>query len=97
MFSKKEPVVDIQAITSAIKFGNLSNDDINEIIAAVKYARAQRSKQQARALRAGDSVRFTSRGNTFFGTIERVKLKNAFVKVGNFSRYNVPLNMLEAV
>jgi hypothetical protein len=45
---------------------------------------------------AGDRVRFSSRGNTFFGTIERVKLKNAFVRVGNASRYNVPLNMLEA-
>ena len=89
--------MDVKAINSAIMFGNLNNEDLNSVIDAVKYARAQRAKAQARALRAGDQVRFTSRGNTFFGTIERVKLKNAFVKVGNFSRYNVPLNMLEAV
>ncbi len=89
--------MDIQEITSAIKFGNLSAADINAVIESVKYARAQLAKQQARALRAGDQVRFTTRGNTFFGTIERVKLKNAFVKVGMSSRFNVPLNMLEAV
>ena len=88
--------MDIKEINSAIMFGNLTNAEINSIVDAVKYARAQRAKAQARALRAGDSVRFTARGNTYFGTIERVKLKNAFVKVGNFSRYNVPLNMLEA-
>ncbi len=89
--------MDIQEITSAIKFGNLSAADINAVIESVKYARAQLAKQQARALRAGDQVRFTTRGNTFFGTIERVKLKNAFVKVGMSSRFNVPLTMLEAV
>lgn len=88
--------MDIKAINSAIMFGNLTNAEINSIVDAIKYARAQRAKAQARALRAGDQVRFTSRGNIYFGTIERVKLKNAFVKVGNFSRYNVPLNMLEA-
>jgi hypothetical protein len=89
--------MDVQAITSAIKFGNLSNADINAVVEAVKYARAQLTKQKARSFAQGDQVRFTTRGNTFFGTIERVKLKNAFVKVGMSSRFNVPLNMLEAV
>jgi hypothetical protein len=88
--------MDIQAITSAIKFGNLTNSDINAVVEAVKYARAQLTKQKARSFMAGDQVRFSTRGNTFYGTIERVKLKNAFVKVGMSSRFNVPLNMLES-
>ena len=88
--------VTIQQVNEAIMFGNFTNEQLNSIVAALKYARAQRAKQQARTLKAGDSVRFSSRGNTYFGTIERVKLKNAFVKVGNWQRYNVPLNMLEA-
>ncbi len=87
----------VQDINSAIISGIYTNDDLNSIVNAIKFARTQLTKQQARALRVGDAVRFSSRGNTFFGTVERVKLKNAFVKVGNFSRYNVPLNMLEAV
>ncbi len=87
----------VQDINSAIISGIYTNDDLNSIADAIKFARAQLTKQQARALRVGDQVRFSSRGNTYFGTIERLKLKNAFVKVGNFSRYNVPMNMLEAV
>ena len=87
----------VQDINSAIISGIYTNDDLNSIIHALKFARTQLTKQQARALRVGDQVRFSSRGNTYFGTIERLKLKNAFVKVGNFSRYNVPMNMLEAV
>ena len=87
----------VQDINSAIISGIYTNDDLNSIINAIKFARTQLTKQQARALRIGDQVRFSSRGNTFFGTIERVKLKNAFVKVGMSSRFNVPLNMLEAV
>ena len=84
----------IQQVNEAIMFGDFTNDQLNSIVAALKYRRAQVAKQQARALRMGDDVRFTSRGNTFFGTIERIKIKNATVKVGNL-RYNVPLNMLE--
>ncbi len=87
----------VQDINYAIISGIYTNDDLNSIADAIKFARAQLTKQQARALRVGDQVRFSSRGNTYFGTIERLKLKNAFVKVGNFSRYNVPMNMLEAV
>ena len=87
----------VQDINSAIISGIYTNDDLNSIINAIKFARTQLTKQQARALRVGDQVRFSSRGNTFFGTVERVKLKNAFVKVGMSSRFNVPLNMLEAV
>ena len=68
----------------------------SDLVSALKYRRAQMTKEKARSFMAGDRVRFHSRGNTFFGTIERVKLKNAFVRVGNTSRYNVPMNMLEA-
>lgn len=86
----------IQQVNEAIMFGNFTNDQLNSIVSAVKYARSQMTKQKARAFFPGDSVRFTSRGNTYFGSIERVKLKNAFVRVGNVGRYNVPLSMLEA-
>ena len=86
----------IQQVNEAIMFGNFSNEQLNSVVAAIKYARAQMTKQKARSFMSGDRVRFSSRGNTFFGTIERVKLKNAFVNVGNHRRYNVPLAMLEA-
>ena len=88
--------MDIQAINSAIMFGNLTNDQLNSVVAAVKYARGQLTKTKARSFMQGDRVRFTSRGNTYFGTIVRVKIKNAVVRVGNYQSYNVPVSMLEA-
>ena len=84
----------IQQVNEAIMFGNFTNDQLNSIVMALKYARAQMTKQKARMFVTGDNVRFTARGNVFFGTVERVKIKNAVVNVGS-RRYNVPVNMLE--
>lgn len=86
----------IQQVNESIMFGDFSNEQLNAVVSAIKYRRAQIVKQQARILRSGDSVRFVSRGNTYFGTVEKIKIKNATVRVGSFSCYNVPLSMLEA-
>lgn len=87
----------IQQVNSAIMFGDFTNEQLNSVIQAIKYRRTQMIKQQARALRSGDTVKFVSRGNVYFGTVEKIKIKNATVRVGSFSRYNVPMSMLEAV
>ena len=62
----------IQQVNEAIMFGNFSNEQLNSVVAALKYARAQMTKQKARSFMSGDKVRFSSRGNTFFGTIEQI-------------------------
>lgn len=85
-----------QEIRSAIISGTFTNDDLNTIVDAVKFARSQLAKQKARTFWAGDSVKFTSNRNgvTYTGTVEKIKLKYALVRTGT-SRFNVPLNMLE--
>ena len=90
--------MDIKEISSAIMFGNFTNTELNSLADAIKYARAQLARQQARSLRAGDSVRFTSNKNgiTYQGVIEKVKLKYALVKTPGV-RFNVPLTMLESI
>ena len=89
--------MDIKEINSAIMFGNLSNSDLNSVIEAVKYARAQMTKQTARSLRIGDTVRFTSNrdGITYTGAVEKIKLKFIHVRTPR-GLFNVPANMLEA-
>lgn len=93
-----EQLSTIQQINSAIMFGNFTNVELNSIIDAVKYARAQMTKRQTRALRAGDTVKFTSNRNgiTYQGTVDKVKLKYVLVRT-NGGLFNVPANMLEAV
>lgn len=88
----------IREINSAIMQNNLTNDELTSIIDAVKFARAQLTRRQARSLFTGDTVKFTSNKNgmTYQGTIEKVKLKYALVRTPT-ARFNVPLTMLEAV
>ena len=88
----------IREINSAIMQNNLTIDELNSVIDAVKFARAQLTRRQARVLRTGDTVKFTSNKNgmTYNGTIEKVKLKFALVRTPT-ARFNVPLSMLEAV
>jgi uncharacterized membrane protein len=92
-----EQLTNIQQINRAIMFGNLTNVELNSIIDAVKWARTQMQKTQARTLKVGDAVKFTSNrnGRTYTGTVERIKIKNVIVNTP-LGRYNVPANMLEA-
>ena len=89
--------MDIQQIKQAIMFGDLTNADINVIIDAVKYARSNLARQNARSFWNGDSVKFrdNKRGVTYTGNVVKVKLKYALVRT-NSGQFNVPLSMLEA-
>lgn len=93
-----ERLTDIQQVNSAIMFGDFTDVQLNSIIAAIKFRRAQLVKQQTRALRAGDTVKFHSskRGQTYIGTVDKVKIKYVLVRT-NSGLFNVPANMLEAV
>ena len=87
----------VQEIRSALISGAFTNEDLNSIADAIKFARAQLAKQNARTFWNGDTVKFTSNRNgvTYTGTVEKIKLKYALVRTSN-SRFNVPLSMLEA-
>lgn len=78
-------------------FGNFSNAELDAIIDAVKWSRAQLVEQNAHSFRKGDTVKFTDRRRrvTFTGTVDSVKIKFALVNTSQ-GRFNVPLNMLEA-
>jgi hypothetical protein len=88
----------IQQINSAIISQEWSNAQLDSMIDAVKYARAQLGRQTVRELRNGTTVRFTSNrtGQTITGTVAEVKIKNVIVQTA-LGRYRVPANMLEVV
>lgn len=88
----------IQDVNTAIMFGDFTNEQLNSVIAAIKFRRAQITKQQTRALRIGDTVKFTSNrnGSTYQGTVDKVKIKYVLVRT-TAGLFNVPANMLEAV
>ena len=85
----------VREIKSAIISSDLTNDDLNELVMAIRFARSQLVKEVKRSLRVGDTVKFTGRNGVTQGTLEKVAIKFATVQVG-LTSWRVPMNMLEA-
>lgn len=90
--------ISIQEVNSAIMFGDFTNEQLNSIAAAVKYRRAQMTKEKVRSFFNGDSVKFVNpkTGRVHIGVVTKVKIKFVSVREGN-TNWNVPASMLEAV
>jgi hypothetical protein len=89
-------MIDLRNILVDIRNGDLNNDDLNLIIEAVKFRRAQNGRQAARTLVIGEQVTFNGRNGVVVGKLEQIKIKKAIVVAGQ-TRWNVPLAMLESV
>ena len=89
--------MDIKQINSAIMFGTFTNTELDSIMSAVQYARAQLRAVKIRSFTKGDTVKFHSikRGVTVTGTVTKVAIKYVTVKDG-VTLWKVPANMLEA-
>jgi hypothetical protein len=90
----------LQEINRAIISGTFSNEDLNSIGDAIKFARAQLAQKAKFTFRAGSQVKFTSSksGLTVLGTVEKVNRKFIIVRENGkaFGNWRVPANMLEA-
>ena len=89
----------IADINTAIIAGNFTNDQLNSIGDAIKFARAQIATQNKFTLVKGTKVKFTSSksGQTVTGTVEKVNRKYIIVRETGkaFGTWRVPANMLE--
>lgn len=87
----------IQEVNSAIMFGDFTNEQLNSIVQAIKYRRAQLTKEKVRSFWNGDNVKFVNpkTGRVHVGVVAKVKIKYITVREGN-TNWNVPANMLEA-
>ncbi len=93
----------IQEINSTIIAGNFTNDQLNGIIQAVKFARNQIATKNKFTFVKGTKVKFVSSksGQYIVGTVEDVKRKFVHVRENTSGRltsgvWRVPANMLEA-
>ena len=87
--------MNIAQINSAIMHGNFTNDQLDSILSAIKFAREQIRRDVRRELRIGCTVSFVSNrnGQKYSGQVDSIKIKNAIV-VTPLGRYRVPCNML---
>ena len=85
-------------ITTALVQGTFTNDELNSIVDAIKYARAKLGKQAKRSLTVGDNVQWVSSRNglTVKGTVRKIAIKNVQVATAQ-GIWNVPASMLEVV
>ena len=75
----------------------MDNDQLNELVQAVKLKRTHLARQAVRSFTIGDSVQFDSKsGGTVKGTVRKVNRKYIVVDT-NIGGYRVPATMLEGV
>lgn len=88
----------IQEVNSAIMFGTWTNVELSSMIDAVKWARAQLTKDVKNTIKPGQMVKFTSSktGKTVVGDVTKIAIKYVTVRVPGMGLWRVPASMLEA-
>lgn len=86
-------------INTAIIQGRWTNDELDGMINAIKFARAQLGQENKRQLRLGARVKWSSAKNPYGeqGTVEKIAIKYVTVKTAAGLRWKVPANMLTVV
>jgi hypothetical protein len=85
----------IQDVNSAIMFGSFTNEQLDSVLAAVKYRRGQIGRETKRELGVGSVVKFThpKTGRVHQGSVVKINIKKVQVREG-VTTWNVPANML---
>ena len=88
--------MNIQAINTAIVTGSFTNTDLDSITDAIKFAKSRIASQLSVTLGKGTKVSLSHAklGGRVFGTVLKVKIKKADVKLDSGQTYTVPLAML---
>ena len=91
--------MDIREITDALIFGNLTNQELDHVVEAVKYARAKLGRATIRTITVGSNVQFINSrtGRNITGQVTKIGRKNLVVREHGFSygNWRVPANMVE--
>ena len=91
--------MNIKQINTAIMQGDFTNEELNSINDAIRFARAQLVVRNKSVLTIGANVKFTSstRG-TISGVVKKINRKFIIVdQPGQFRSWKVPANMLEVL
>ena len=87
----------IQTINAEILQGAFTNEQLNSIQDAIKFARSRITQKNIFTMRTGANVQFTStkNGMTYKGTVSKVGRKYVTVATQQ-GLWRVPANMLES-
>ena len=82
----------VQTAISEIR--HMNNDELNQVIEAIKLQRTWLSKTAARAFAVGETVEFNGKRGYKSGTIKKIARKYITVDCG-FESWRVPASMLK--
>ena len=90
-------IASLHDIRSSIISGAFTNEELDDIAQALKFARVQLGQRNKGSLVKGTTVKFTDtrRGVVYNGVVEKVSVKNILVRTTTGVVYKVPANMLE--
>jgi hypothetical protein len=91
--------MDVKAINTAIVTASFSNAELDSIQDAIRFAKSRIASQLSVTLGKGSKVTLSHAklGGRVTGTVIKVKIKKADVKLDSGQTYTVPLAMLSAV
>jgi hypothetical protein len=86
-------------IIKLITHNRFTNAELNEITEALRYSRADLTRQVKRNLQVGDTVNFDSAklGRNVTGVVMKVAIKFVTVKTLTLGQWRVPANMLTKI
>ena len=89
----------LATITREIVSGNLTNDELNKIGDAIRFARKRLTERSKAELAVGDAVTFdsTKQGRVVRGTVLKIAIKYVTVRETSGGLWKVPANMLSKV
>jgi uncharacterized protein YkvS len=86
----------VQTAITAIR--GMDNDEINQVVEAIKLQRTFNARATARSLTVGDAVEFTGRGGrTVVGTVEKINRKTVIVNSPTQGKWKVTASMLKQI
>ena len=92
--------MNIKEINTAIMHGDFTNEELNSIGDAIRFARAQLVARNKMVLSIGSIVKFkSSTRGVISGTVKKINRKFVLVNEAGtaFSTWRVPANMLEVI
>lgn len=86
----------VQTAVDAIR--NMNNDELNQVVEAIKMQRTWLARTMTRAMAAGDTVEFNARGRIVTGTVTKINRKTVLVKENNaYTTWKVAASLLKVV
>ena len=86
----------VQTAITAIR--DMNNDEINQVVEAIKLQRTFNARTATRSLTVGDTVQFAGRANrTVVGTVEKINRKTVVVNSPTQGKWKVTASMLTQI